>query len=160
GVLPTPGLTLSNITIGMDADGRFAAGSLRIELALGPLMRGELRATEMKVVSPRVALRLDRDGQPEGPALPLSAAALPIERLAIEDGTATLTDAASGTRMVLGQLWFSGEARSLAGPVRGSGAFVTGGGLYGYEISLGRRGPEGSRLRLRVKTDERLLQAE
>ena len=38
---------------------------------------------------------------------------------------------------MLDQLWFTGEVRSLTGPIRGKGEFVTGGGLYGYEISAG-----------------------
>src|SRR6185503_15782647 len=36
----------------------------------------------------------------------------------------------------------------------------TGGGLYGYEISAGRAGPEGVRLNLSLKTDERPLTVE
>jgi D-lactate dehydrogenase (cytochrome) len=61
-----------------------------------------------------------------------------IDRLSIEDGRATLTDATSKSRLVLDQLWFAGEVRSLTGPIRGKGEFVTGGGLYGYDISAGR----------------------
>ena len=61
---------------------------------------------------------------------------------------------------MLDQLWFTGEVRSLTGPIRGKGEFVTGGGLYGYEISAGRAGPEGTRLNLSLKTDERPLTVE
>ena len=61
---------------------------------------------------------------------------------------------------MLDQLWFSGEVRSLIGPIRGEGEFVTGGGLYGYDISAGRADAEGTRLRLSLKTDERPLTVE
>ncbi len=57
-------------------------------------------------------------------------------------------------------MWFTGDVRSLTGPIRGKGEFVTGGGLYGYEISAGRAGPEGVRLSLNLKTDERPLTVE
>ena len=122
------------------------ARSLRIELGLGPLMRGEVRATEMKLVAPQFNIGLDGDGQIDWPALALANETLSIDRLRVEDGRATLTDAASKSRLVLDQLWFTGEVRSLTGPIRGKGEFVTGGGLYGYEISAGRAGPDGTRL--------------
>ena len=42
-LLPFPALTLSGIAIGSTGEtSRVQAGSLRLELALGPLMRGEL----------------------------------------------------------------------------------------------------------------------
>ena len=49
-----------------------------------------------------------------------------IERLKIQDGRAVLTDAASGSRLVLDKLDFKGELRSLAGPIKGEGSFVVG----------------------------------
>ena len=58
---------------------------------------------------------------------------------------------------MLDQLWFTGEVRSLTGPIRGKGEFVTGGGLYGYDISAGRPVADGMRLKLSLKTDERPL---
>jgi large subunit ribosomal protein L24 len=57
---------------------------------------------------------------------------------------------------------FAGEVRSLVGPIRGKGEFVTGGGLYGCDISAGRAGADGTRLKFSLKTDEqpRTLEAE
>ena len=123
-------------------------------------MRGELRATEMRLVAPQFNIGLDADGQIDWPTLALANETLSIDRLRIEDGRATLTDAASKSRLVLDQLWFTGEVRSLTGPIRGKGEFVTGGGLYGYEISAGRAGPDGTRLSFSLKTDERPLTVE
>ena len=160
-LLPTPSVTLRAIAIGPAGEGsRLRARSLRIELGLGPLMRGELRATEMKLVAPQFNIGLDSDGQIDWPPLALANDTLSIDRLRIEDGRATLTDAASQSRLVLDQLWFTGDVRSLTGPIRGKGEFVTGGGLYGYEISAGRAGPDGMRLSLSLKTDERPLTVE
>ena len=103
-------------------------------------MRGELRATEMRLVAPQFNIGLDSQGQIDWPPLALANETLSIDRLSIEDGRATLTDATSKSRLVLDQLWFTGEVRSLTGPIRGKGEFVTGGGLYGYDISAGRAG--------------------
>ncbi|MBN8965007.1 MAG: AsmA family protein, partial [Rhizobiales bacterium] len=168
GLLPVPSVTLNDILIeGGKADrnpaggaGRLRAGSLKIELQLGSLMRGELRATEMKLVAPQLRLGLDSQGRIDWPPLALAENTLSIDRLSIEDGRATLTDAVSQSQFVLDRFWFTGDVRSLTGPVRGKGAFVSGNGLYGYEISIGRPGPEGTRLKLTLKTEERPLTVE
>src|SRR5258707_15778335 len=117
-------------------------------------MRGELRATDMLIVARQFNIGLDSHGQIDWPALALANETLSIDRLSIEDGRATLTDATSKSRLVLDQLWFAGEVRSLVGPIRGKGEFVTGGGLYGYGVSGGRGGAAGTRLKFSLKTDE------
>ena len=73
---------------------------------------------------------------------------LAIDRLRIEDGRIVLTDAASQTRIDLNKLSFSGELRSLAGPVRGDGTFVAAGTNYTYRLSTSRLSDEGLRLKL------------
>jgi large subunit ribosomal protein L24 len=154
-LLPFPAVTLGGIAIGPTGEAsRLRAGSLKIELALGALMRGELRATEMKLVSPQVSIGLDARGQIDWPPLALATETLSIDRLSIENGQATLTDAASGSTTVLDHVRFTGEVRSLAGPIRGEGEFLSRGSLYRYEISAGRSAPEGSRLRFSLKTDQ------
>src|SRR4029079_13136500 len=95
---------------------RLRARSLRIELGLGPLMRGELRATEMRLVAPPLHIGLDSQGQIDWPALALANETLSIDRLSIEDGRVTLTDATSKSRLVLDQFWFAGRGGSLFGP--------------------------------------------
>ena len=104
-LLPFPSVTLRAIAIGPAGEGsRMRARSLRIELGLGPLMRGELRATEMKLVAPQFNIGLDSQGQIDWPPLALANETLSIDRLSIEDGRATLTDATSKSRLVLDQV--------------------------------------------------------
>src|ERR1041384_8675395 len=58
-LLPFPSVTLRAIAIGPAGEGSpLRAKSLRIELALGPLMRGELLATEMLRFVPPVTVGL------------------------------------------------------------------------------------------------------
>ena len=161
GILPFPKVTLSDIAIGPERQAsRLRAKSLRIELGLGPLMRGEVRAVELKLVGPQLAIGLDREGQLDWPALALSAETLSVDRLSIENGRVTLTDTVSQSQLVLDQLWFSGEVRSFTGPFRGTGEFVTGDGRYGYDLAAGRYGADGTRVKLALKTDARPLNIE
>jgi uncharacterized protein involved in outer membrane biogenesis len=160
-LLPFPSVTLRAIAIGPVGEGsRMRARSLRLELELGSLMRGELRAKEMKLVAPQFNIGLDSQGQIDWPPLALANETLSIDRLSIEDGRATLTDVTSKSKLVLDQLWFAGQVRSLTGPIQGKGEFVTGGGLYGYDISVGRATADGTRLKFSLKTEERPLTVE
>ncbi len=152
-LLPSPQLTLHDIVIG---DGRdsIRARSLGVELALGPLMRGEWRAAEMHLLGPQVSLGLDAAGHLRTPnlAVTFKPDELSVDRLSIEDGTINLTDAASGASVTLGKVGFNGEARSLVGPVKGEGAVTIAGQLYPYRIALGRLSDEGA-LKLHVNVD-------
>jgi uncharacterized protein involved in outer membrane biogenesis len=160
-MLPFPSVTLRAIAIGPAGEGsRLRARSLRLELALGSLMRGEFRAKEMRLVAPQLNIGLDKQGNVDWPPLALANDTLSIDRLSIENGHATLTDVNSKSKLEIEQLWFTGDVRSFAGPIRGKGEFVTGGGLYGYELSVGRNGPDGSRVKFSLKTDERPLTLE
>ena len=53
---PTPQLTLHDIQIGRPGPDSVRARSLGVELALGPLMRGDWRASELHLAGPRIAL--------------------------------------------------------------------------------------------------------
>jgi hypothetical protein len=160
-LLPSPSVTLRAISIGpAGAESRLRARSLRIELALGALMRGEIRAVEMRLVGPQFNVSLDVEGRIDWPAVALGTETLSIDRLDIEDGRATLTDARSGARLMLDELWFTGEVRSLTGPFRGKGDFASGGARYGYSIAAGRHGPDGIRVKLGLQTAEYPLMVE
>jgi hypothetical protein len=152
-LLPSPRLTLHAIEVG-NGDDKVRAKSLGIELALGPLMQGEWRATELHLDGPRINLGLDASGHVQAPniAVGFNPDGLSIDRLSIENGSVTLTDAANGASTTLDNLWFNGEARSLLGPVKGEGAVRLGGELYPFRISAGRYGDDGS-LKLHLNVD-------
>ena len=155
-LLPVPWVSLGGIEIGPQEDGRrLRARSLGVALELGALMRGEVRAAEMRLSGPEFGIGLDGKGRVEWPAISLDAGkAMAIERLTIEDGRVVLSDARSAGRAVLQNVQFSGEVRSLVGPLRGEGAFLSGGRLYGYRLAVGRMGDDGLRLRLSLDTPD------
>src|SRR5215813_1525610 len=56
-LLPTPTLKLQQIELGrLDGPGRVRVEALRIELALGPLMRGQFLASDVALEAPEISL--------------------------------------------------------------------------------------------------------
>jgi large subunit ribosomal protein L24 len=152
-LLPSPVITLHDIDAGEAGhQPRLRAGMLKVELALGPLLRGRMQASEVHLIAPQVSLGFDRSGAIEVPAPPSSfrPEALSISRFSVEDGRVTLTDG-SGSRLLLQQLYFNGDIRSLFGPFSGDGAVVANGELYGYRISGSRA--DGGAIKIRLGVD-------
>ena len=152
-LLPSPRLTLHDITVG-DGNDVVRARSLDVEFALGSLMRGEWRATEMQLVGPQVVLGLDDSGHVRAPSIAVSFRPddLSINRLRIEDGTITLTNAGNDGSITLGRVSFNGEVRSLAGPLKGEGSVTLAGKRFPYRLTTNRLNDDGS-VRLRVNVD-------
>lgn len=140
-ILPTPRIKLRNVEFGeAGREPRLRAGALDLEVRLGPLMRGEVQATEARLAAPQINLTLDRSGAINWPVMTRAwrAEDLSVSRLRVEDGSIVLADAASGALLTLQKLSFDGDIRSLLGPFRGEGTFVLGGEPYSYRISGGR----------------------
>ncbi len=152
-LLPSPRLRLHDIAIGEGRD-TIRARSLGVEFALGPLMRGEWRAAQMHLAGPQVSLGLDAAGRVRAPSLAVTFNPddLSVDRLSIDDGTITLTDAASGANIILSDVRFNGEARSLVGPLKGEGAATLAGQPYSYRIAARRLSEEGA-LKLHLNVD-------
>lgn len=163
-ILPTPRIELHNVEVGeAGRQTEVRAGTIELELGLGPLIRGEVRATELRLVAPQISIGLDRSGAIDWSAAAASFRpdALTISRLTIEDGSVTLSDAGSGSHLVLQKLWFNGDIRSFIGPFHGEGAFVVGDELYGYRITGGEFSPDaGLKIRLAVEPSNHPLTTE
>jgi large subunit ribosomal protein L24 len=154
-LLPTPTLTLQQVEIVRpDAASTLYARSLGLEFALGPLVRGQWRASEMHLDGAEFAVALDGEGRLDwtAPAIGFDPEAISIDRLEIRDGRVVLADASSDTKLTLERFEFRGELRSLAGPVKGEGSVVVAGQQYPYRIAAGRLTPEGA-VRARLIVD-------
>ena len=178
-VLPTPTLKLQQIAMGRsDGPAMVRVETLRIELALGPLMRGEFVASDVALEAPEISLRLGGVERPSpySPPGPLSNPpqagdgrvgagegrgegvfafdpdALSIARLAITRGRVNLIGG-SGHSLLLDRLGFSGEVRSLLGPAKGEGSVSIDGESYLFSIATGRVAADGAaKVRLLVDT--------
>jgi uncharacterized protein involved in outer membrane biogenesis len=153
-LLPSPSVTLRGLEIDRrDGAPALKAKSLGVEFALGPLMTGNWRATDMHLVGPDLQLGLDRAGLIEAPRLAgPEVEGFTIERLTVEDGRLTLSDANSGARRVIEKIGFNGDLRSLSGPLKGEGAFTAADKHYGYRVTTGRVDDNGA-MRLRFNID-------
>jgi large subunit ribosomal protein L24 len=153
-LLPSPRLQLNDIQVGPDGSDTLRAKSLSIEFALSPLLRGEWRADDMRIVGPELHVGIDQSGQLKAPAgsLDIDPDALSVDRLGIEGGKVVLTDAASGAEFQLDKLWFNGDLRSLIGPIKGEGAATFNGALYPFRLSTGRANADGA-LRVHFNVD-------
>ena len=154
-ILPTPTLTLQRIELGRPGDpAKTRARALRIEFALGDLLRGTWRASDLRLQGPELTLSLDPSGRVawSAPTIGLDPDAVSIERLEIEDGRATLADAASGARLVFDKLNFTGQVRSLLGPVKGEGSFAMDGQQHPFRLSVSRPGEDGG-VKVRLNAD-------
>ncbi|HKA74178.1 MAG TPA: AsmA family protein [Xanthobacteraceae bacterium] len=161
-ILPTPSVVLRDVEAAGSDEAKVKVGEAAVELALGPLLRGEWRATELRLMRPEFALRLDAAGRfvwpGKGPAMDVDTVS--IERFSLEDGRALLSDQASGSALALDQLWFNGDMRSLAGPFKGEGGFMAGAEHYGYRIAAGRLGDDGLKLKFNLDPSDRPLAVE
>lgn len=159
-LLPSPAITLRDVAVGeVGRAPELRAGTLKLELALGPLLRGKVQASEVRLIAPQLDVSLDRSGALDLPKLSpaFRPEALSISRFAIEDGRAVLSDAASGTRVTLQKVYFNGDVRSFAGPFSGDGGAVVGDAPYGYRIVGSAADGGGVKLRLNVDPADRPL---
>ncbi len=162
-LLPAPSLRLRSVTVGGVNDlGKVRADKLDVEFSLGALMRGEWRATELKINGMALDLGLDSQGRIDWPASTgkFNLGTLAIDRLNLT-GRIALHDAASRGTLELNDIAFSGDVRSLAGSVRGDGNFTLSGTRYPFRVSSGQS-PDGggTRVHLSVDPGERALSAD
>src|SRR5262245_23772700 len=117
-LLPTPTLMLEGVEFGRPEEGsKVRARMLHIEFALGALARGQWRIADARLEGPEFSAGLDSSGRLAWPVpkFGFDLEGVSIARLQIQDGRASLADAASDARVVLDKLEFTGELRSLAG---------------------------------------------
>ena len=153
-ILPSPIIKLRDVEIGERGGApQLRAASLELEVRLGSLLRGRIEATEAHLVAPQISLSFDRSGAIVLPG------ALPVPPRRAFDLAAShrgrqivFADANSGAQAVLAKLSFDGDARSLAGPFRGEGAFVAGGEPYAYRIA-GGQADDNSGFKIRLGVD-------
>lgn len=136
-LLPAPRLVARGVAIGEEGDAfTGTAEELRLTLALGRLLVGEVAVTELTLVSPRILLRdlpLPLWAAAARPAPFLAGARVSLERGTITAGGISLSDVSARL-----------SAQGPLGPYTLTGSFGLGGLPIEAQVTLGRAGLDGA----------------
>lgn len=153
-VLPVPVVRLGDVTVGKTgAQARIAR--LDVELATGPLLRGQWQASEIRLDNPRLWLSLDRRGRLISEAPGGNWPELTIDSLIISEGEITIEQEQRGTRFFVDNITLSASASSLVGPWRAEGTARFEGSATQISIQTGRGDIDGIRAKISVVPSER-----
>ena len=145
-LLPTPYFTLDGVEAG-DAKGpiSLSAASMQAELALTPLLRGEIDFVEASLQAPKLDVTLGPGG---ALAADVPARDLRFERLVVNGGYIRVTDPRSARTLTLAGVDLDAQADSLRGPFKGEGAFTLAGARTPFRVSTGAL--DGGKLRVKL----------
>ncbi|MCZ6523658.1 MAG: AsmA family protein, partial [Alphaproteobacteria bacterium] len=156
-LLPAPTFALEDLRVantpGAVAPDMLRLKTLEVRIALGALLTGRIRVESIVLVEPHFALEVSPDGRRNWAFQPATGAAMAasdeggigllvgdvtLDRLAIENGTVSYLDVATGTvaraEAVSAEFW----ARSIRGPFGGRGNFTYRGLQSDFRVALGR----------------------
>ncbi len=154
-LLPSPRLNVEKVRLSGQAPGAptLKADAMRMELAVSPLMRGELRFTDMVVNAPDLQLTVAPDGAlilPEfGSDSPERFA---LDRLTLTNGVIRIDDRPRKRMVTIPNIELDGEAASLIGPFKGSGKLGDPAAPTVFRFNTGTR--EAERWRVKLIVDE------
>jgi uncharacterized protein involved in outer membrane biogenesis len=131
-VLPAPHLTLNNVSIanvpGGDNPDFMRIGRIDVEVALTPLLSGDISATSIKIARPQVHLEVARDGANNWRDLVSSSllgedsffapSSVSLEKVSFEEGTISFSDRHNARHWRVEHLNGNVTATSLVGPMR------------------------------------------
>jgi len=153
-VLPAPALKVANVelanVVGSALPTMVSLKELQVEVALWPLLSGEMQVQSVRLIDPVISLEVDAQGRANwifdtGEAGSDAAAsgdggpaAFSLDSLMIENGILTFVDASSGLSERIDGLTAEVSAKSLQGPFVATGQVTTHGLALGFEGSLGR----------------------
>jgi len=151
-LLPTPTLKLGHVRVAGDGVVTGTVGRFRAKLSVPPLMRGNIRMTEVILhgadltFSPKA-----RPGSPtEDPGLLSSSA---IDQLVIRNSRLRLISANGSSHVDLTGVEGQFEAQSLEGPFRGVAAFDSDGKRLALRLSTGKIADGAIRLKAQIEND-------
>ncbi|WP_416223173.1 AsmA family protein, partial [Tianweitania sp.] len=153
-LLPFPSVTFSDVHVAGTKPGETAmtAETFSMDAELAPLMSGEFRIFDMRLVRPHLRVAVDQDGAIDWavrPSTPFDPHQISVEALTITDGQVDLVHGPSGLTHSMTGLNASLSARTLAGPWRMDGTMKLDGLASTLGISTGAVDDTGG-MRLRI----------
>ncbi|ABS64052.1 AsmA family protein [Parvibaculum lavamentivorans DS-1] len=171
-ILPAPHLTLGKIKIGNDPDAsslpsdpHFATfEEIDAEMALAPLLSGDIQITSVRIVRPQINLEVLPDGSVNWRGLNVasripkegmfSLASISLEKASFENGTVNYRNRVNGRRWKAQQVQGSVIATSLLGPLRSEFEATIGDVPLAFRIGMGNFAGDKA---FRVTTEMRTL---
>lgn len=147
-LIPFPSVTMDDVTIGRDDDGKplVTAARFAMDMEIAPFMSGEARIFEMRIIEPKVHIALQKDGTLDwaktgNPSIP--AKIVVLENVRVSGGEVTFEDHQTGRTRKLTGLDFTASAKSLAGPWHFDGKGLIDGVAGKFTINTGIRDAKG-----------------
>ncbi|MDK9698437.1 MAG: AsmA family protein, partial [Siculibacillus sp.] len=140
-LLPSPRIRFGDVVIGPVEAPLARIGRFDLDIEAAPLLRGDIRISELRFERPVVDLTIDGDGRPVLPPRLAEArdpSSVAIDQMEIAEGRLSLTDRRSGARFELGRIAAVGSAASLAGPWRIDGGGQRAGRELSFHLAGGR----------------------
>src|SRR5690606_25066176 len=130
--------------------------SFSMDAEIAPLLSGEFRIFDMRLVRPKVIIDVAADGTIDWavrPSTPIDASNISIEKLTVTEGQVSIRHAASGRLHRLTEINTEMAARSLAGPWRLVGSMRVDGQHTSVVVNTGRAADGGMRLRIQAEPE-------
>ena len=170
-LLPSPRIDVRSLAVNRGGQGPTVhADRMTAELAVMPLLRGDVRIVEAFLDKPVADAALAADGSIEGlqayAASLQSARNVAIERLVVRDGAVRLRDRSSDRLAAIEDIDGEADAQALVGPWRANGRALIGGAPLDGRGATGAPESQGVRLKLmaqavnghqRAEADGRIL---
>ena len=140
-LLPSPRIRFGDVVVGPIDTPLARIGRFALDLEAAPLLRGDIRISELRFERPTVEIAVDGEGRVALPARLAETrdpSSVEIEQLEISDGRFTVTDARNGGRLEIGRIAAVGSAASLAGPWRLDGGGLRNGRDLSFRLAGGR----------------------
>ena len=163
-VLPTPRVSAADVRLSSAGgdDDFLTLRALDVQVALWPLLRGEIQVISVRLVEPEFFLAVAEDGTANwqfdtGSATPAdepgTAAPISVERVVVANGALNYVDATTGRAERIEAITATFTADDLVqGPYAAEGRFSVRDQAVGFDVSLGAAG-RGGAMPLRAKLE-------
>lgn len=163
-VLPTPRVSAVGVRLSSAGgdDDFLTLRALDVQVALWPLLRGEIQVISVRLVEPEFFLAVAEDGTANwqfdtGPATPAdepgTTAPISVERVVVANGALNYVDATTGHAKRIEAITATFTADDLVqGPYAAEGSFSVRDQAVGFDVSLGAAG-RGGAMPLRAKLE-------
>jgi uncharacterized protein involved in outer membrane biogenesis len=163
-LLPMPSIVLNDVVVGPVDQPDLKVNRLDVKIEISPLLKGDVRISELRLDHPVMRVGIDLDGKPVMPGMynlfsanraGPDVSSVGLELAEIVDGRIRLFDERMASEITIEGLNGTASAEALSGPMRLDGGARLGDHPFSFHFSTGKRGDHGQwPLRLSVNPTE------